>query len=676
MPELKQRKEEVMELGKQVVSLLVLIGVLAGVLPAVAEREEESGGLDTNRVVRLGEILVVGTRIERNLLETPTVESISLDIATSVVDEEAIRLRNPGTLAKAMDISTGVFTEQRGRKEKMLTSFRGQIYPYPDFAFNGVWQRAFWEIPSFFPASAIDRVEILRSGGAILTGPNSGLVGSINIMPRRFDRDTTLFDIQAGKYGTLRTSVVKGGRYEDMDYTAGGEFYTTEGPKGENAAEHIGTVFGTGSWQPRERLRFEVTSFGMVGERELRKIKRPGMESLRNREEEYNPMSAYGGILRTLMKHSDEASTSVDLGYMRRDAHFRNKIEGRPRTKNIERDWEYNAGVMHAHKLAEENTLRVGAQYNHWYCPDGKRHFVGKRMDVHTISGVIVDEHQWDRLTLDAGFRSTHSWYRDYTESTFNITGANMSSSRLQNEWQDPTFTATLGAKYDLTDPLALYGHIAAGTLDTPPGAVSKSSSSLKRESRVLLDGGMMMEVPEIGSVKGGGFATLRQNALVLTETKVDKDGDIFNTYSNEEVNHYGLEVEGRTVRFMDTFSLFGNATLMQATRRERGKWRTFKEIPHGVVSSGINSVFGRCDLNLYGKYVSQFKNRRFAQDGAYHRLGNFIDIGVSGGVTLGKEKRTRIFASIENLLDDHYSTVVGFPDYGLQFFVGLQHRM
>ena len=28
------------------------------------------------------------------------------------------------------------------------------------------------------------------------------------------------------------------------------------------------------------------------------------------------------------------------------------------------------------------------------------------------------------------------------------------------------------------------------------------------------------------------------------------------------------------------------------------------------------------------------------------------------------------------NITDDEYSTVVGFPDYGLQAFIGLQHRM
>ena len=70
----------------------------------------------SNRVTQLGEFLVEAPQVTRNLLQTPTVESASLDIATSVVEEDAIRLQDAATLVEAMDYSTGIFTEQRGRK--------------------------------------------------------------------------------------------------------------------------------------------------------------------------------------------------------------------------------------------------------------------------------------------------------------------------------------------------------------------------------------------------------------------------------------------------------------------------------------------------------------------------------------------------------------------------------
>jgi len=384
------------------------------------------GGVTNAPVTRLGEIVVTTSREVRNPVATPTIESVSLDIVTSIVDAEDIRLQNTATLDEAMDYSTGVFTERRGRKEKTFTSFRGQIYPYPDVAINGVWQRAFTSIPPFFPAAAIDRIEILRSGGAIMVGPNAGLVGAINIVPRRFDEPTTLLDVQGGSYGTYRASLLHGNRLDRADYTIGASYYTTEGPRDENAAEQVSSLFGTFGWDVGDDLRLEFTGYGLTGERELRIMQNPGQKSLQGRlDEEFDPFSSYGGILRALWKHDERSSTEIDAGYVRRDMDYRFTPKD-PTKKPVHKDeidWEYNAGVMHARRIGDANTLRAGVQYNHWVCPDGKRYFVGKRMDVETWSGVIVDEHQWDRLTVDGGLRVTRSYYRDYTDNTIDTLG-------------------------------------------------------------------------------------------------------------------------------------------------------------------------------------------------------------------------------------------------------------
>ena len=655
---------------------LITLGLITSAVNVTLANEETAADPDTNRVARLGEILVVGDRDARDLLANPSLESASLDIAVSTVDSEAIRLRNAATLTEALDLSTGVFTEQRGRKEKQLSSFRGQIYPYPDFALNGVWQRAFWEIPAFFPAVAIDRIEVLRSGGAILTGPNSGLVGAINIVPRRFDEPSTIFDVQGGRFNTFRSSVVHGDRFDKGDYTIGGSFYRTSGPSHENAAEHFTTLFGTGSWEPNDELRFEMTGFFLRGERELRRIKPPGANNLRNRLEEYSPITSYGLLLRTLVKHSEVSSTEFDIGYVGRDADFNNRVGNKPVAKNREEDREFNLGLIHAYKLSPDNTLRAGLQYNHWYCPNGKRHFVGNRMNVHTLSAVVTDEHEWDRLTLDGGLRLTRSWYRDYAERTFAITGENLSGRTISNEWGEPALTTTLGAKYRLDPPLSLYGHVAFGHVDVPAGAVSESGSKLDRENRLILDGGVMAEQAGYGTLKFGGFITYRNNALLLNDTKVSKDGELFNTYGNSDVRQYGLEMEGQTEKVADLFSLFFNATVMNSQSKNSGSWRRHREIPQAILAAGLNFNYKRLDVNLYGKHVSRFKNRRFSVDGQERPLGDYVDLSLTAGLTLGRERRTRIYASLDNLLDDHYSTVIGYPDYGFRCMIGLQHKM
>ncbi|OGV69756.1 MAG: hypothetical protein A3K19_11145 [Lentisphaerae bacterium RIFOXYB12_FULL_65_16] len=631
------------------------------------------------RVLRLGEMLVEASPLDRDLLQKPTLESESLEIATSTVESEDIRLQDAGTLSEAMDYSTGMFTERRGRKEKTLSSFRGQIYPYPDFALNGVWQRSFWEVPSFLPAAAIERVEILRSGGAIMVGPNSGLVGAVNVVPRRFDEPTTIFDVQAGTYETFRESVVHGDRFDRGYYTVGASRYSTGGPENANAAERYGSFFGTGGVDVTHGLHLELTGFYLTGARELRLIEPPGItsppaKSLSNRYEQFDPSTSYGGITRALFQHDDDSSTEVDIGYVRRENNY--ERANSPANNAEEIDWEYNAGIIHAHNLTDDNTLRVGLQYNHWVCPDGKRDFVGKRMDVETGSVVVMDEHRFDRLTLDAGVRVTRSWYRDYTDNSFNITGANMGTHPIQDEWADPAITGTFGAKYQVTKPVALYSHVAVGTLDSPPGAVAEDGGSIDREQRLILDGGVGLEDPRLGSAKLGGFLTLRENAILLSETKYTESGQQYNTYANNDVRQYGLEFECRSVKFCNLFSLFATTTVMDSERYTDGNWETYKEIPNVIATGGVYSAYGPVDVNLYGKYVSGFENKRFAQDGKYHDLGDFVDLNMTAGVSFGKEKATRVYCSLKNMLDDEYSTVVGYPEYGFQAFIGLQHRM
>ncbi len=626
------------------------------------------------RVLRLGEIVVQASALKRDLLEKPTLEAESLSIAISTVEAEDIRRQDASTLAEAMEYSPGVFTETRGRKEKTLSSFRGQIYPYPDFALNGVWQRAFWELPSFFPAAAIDRVEILRSGGAIMVGPNSGLVGAINIVPRRFDEPTTIFDMQGGSHKTTRGSVVHGDRLANGYYTVGASNYSTAGKEGANAAERSNSVFGTIGYAPAENLDLELTLFFMRGSRELRLSEPPGALNLRTQYEEYDPYTAFGGIGRALLKHSEKASTEFDLGFVKRDAKY---IRHLPvRRTNGDDDVEYNGGIIHAHNLGENNTIRFGLQYNHWVCPKGKRDFVGSRRDVETGSIVVMDEHRFARLTLDAGVRVTRTWYRDYNDNSFNIVGNNMSGRYIGDDWGDPVVIGTLGAKYQLTKPLALYAHLAAGDIEAPPGAQTNTGASLASEQRLILDGGVSFDNAKYGSAKLGAFAIMRENASLLATTTVTVAGETFNTYTNNDVRQYGLELECRSAKIFDTVTLFGTATVLTAERDLGGSWTRYREIPQTICSAGVYLDFDRLEFNIFGKYVSHYENRRFSQGGVYNDLGDFFNLNLNARYTLGRNRSTSVYCSLKNVLDDEYSTVVGYPDYGFQAFIGLEHKL
>jgi outer membrane receptor protein involved in Fe transport len=79
-------------------------------------------------------------------------------------------------------------------------------------------------------------------------------------------------------------------------------------------------------------------------------------------------------------------------------------------------------------------------------------------------------------------------------------------------------------------------------------------------------------------------------------------------------------------------------------------------------------------DFNIFCKYVSPFENARFAPKTAGPQpLGDFLSIDMTGGYTLKGKVPVRFYFRIRNLTDKRYSTVVGYPDFGRTFYLGMR---
>jgi iron complex outermembrane receptor protein len=629
-------------------------------------------------VIEGGKVIVEADKPARNLLKTPAAESAALEIATSTVDSRDITLQNAATLTDAMNFAPGILTETRGRKYKSFTSFRGQIYPYPTYALNGIWQREFQELVYMLPASQIEQIEMIRSSGTLLLGLGD-ITGVINIIPKRYEKPTTVIEGDAGTFNTWRAGIAHGSTVSNGWYTVGATAFATDGPSGRNAAERAESIYGYGGLQARDRLYFEGQFFAIEGSRELMRPDPdgPAQNTLKNRTEEYDPFNAYHLGGKILFEQSPNAALELIGGYTERSYHY-NRIDN-PAQNALERDYEYNVQLMQALELSDANTLRFGGVYNHWVAPDGKRSYTGTRQDVETIAGVITDEHQFEKLTLDAGLRVVGDYYNEYSGSSFNINGQNRDFDTVKDEWGDPLVTATLGAKYQATDALAFYAHLAGGQRNAEPGALKADGSDLENESRVMIDAGVKLENPEKGMAKFGGFCVLRKDAI----TKVNVvgtntvTGDTFYFSDNQDIVQYGLELETRTAPLAGIATLFFNTTLMDSRFKAPGTsgYSDYVEIPDWIISGGLYSEAGRTDFTLVGKYVSGYSNFRFAQDGNYHPLGDYTELNAAIGYTLGKKRNTRLYASASNLLDDGYSTVVGWSDPGLEFRFGARHE-
>ncbi len=97
------------------------------------------------------------------------------------------------------------------------------------------------------------------------------------------------------------------------------------------------------------------------------------------------------------------------------------------------------------------------------------------------------------------------------------------------------------------------------------------------------------------------------------------------------------------------------------------------RENPQVIISGGGSLTLNRFDLNFFVKYVSFFENIRFAPKNAGPQpLGDFTTLDLTGGYTLRGKVPVRIYLRVRNMADRIYSTVVGYPDFGRSFYLGM----
>jgi len=107
-------------------------------------------------VYPIDSVIITAQKDFRDLLENPYTEPFSLLPSITVIKSSDIRKQGAITVIDALSHVPGGLTETRGRQVKQFFSVRGQKYPYPDYAVNGIWQQEFEELPYFFSAADIE----------------------------------------------------------------------------------------------------------------------------------------------------------------------------------------------------------------------------------------------------------------------------------------------------------------------------------------------------------------------------------------------------------------------------------------------------------------------------------------------------------------------------------------
>jgi len=197
-----------------------ITGVLYLIALLLCEANASSQIADSSRTYPIDSVFITAPREAMGILREPYTEPFSLLPVISSVARNNIQKQGAKNVIDAMNYIPGGLTETRGRQVKQFFSVRGQKYPYPDYALNGIWQQEFEELPYFFSASDIEKIEIVRSSAALLTGL-SGIGGLINIKTREYTSQETDIELEYGSFNSIHAHLSNGNKIGRFDYAAG-----------------------------------------------------------------------------------------------------------------------------------------------------------------------------------------------------------------------------------------------------------------------------------------------------------------------------------------------------------------------------------------------------------------------------------------------------------------------
>lgn len=662
--------------NKNISALLLHSGVLVifFIMPfgSVVAQNSNNPGINP-KTYEIDSVIIRARKETRNLMARPYTEPNSLLPVISILKNNEIRKQGALNVVEALKYIPGALIESRGRQVKQFFSVRGQKYPYPDYAINGVWQKEFAELPYFFSTSDIEEIEIIRSSAALLTGL-SGMAGLINIKTREYKSSETNLELEYGSYNSLHTHLSNGNKIGQFSYSAGIGYNKTDGPEGNHAQEKMTDLHTQMSWQPSDKLIVKGNLFYLNGNRQLRIAQLPADKKYLDMIQNFDPVNAVLSNIKMVYRPTEMLSSEIQLFYTYRNPTFNDEVK---ETSIKTNDSEWGVNFIQSVSITNLNIIRFGGIYNHWIAPNGKRFYTGKRCDTETFSGVLVDEQRIGPITLDAGIRWTKTYLNDY--GAFNIEGDGSMFKNItpvKNQWEPSIVQSSLGASYNVNNFLSLFINSAAGQIKPINGSLNTELLEPLNETRYKADIGIIQTFSNSGKIIVTAFGVLQKNAITLSgESYLDTiTGIRRELYINRDQNQEGLELEIISPKLFGFIQPFLNVTLMKSLMQESGVMISNNENPVIISSGGAYITKKSFDINLFLKYVSPFENDRFASIAIGPQpLGDFLTADLNVAYTTGDRVPVKFYIRMQNLTNKKYSTVIGYPDYGRMIYAGIQ---
>lgn len=611
-----------------------------------------------------------------------SVNRVPVSILPTITTISAVEIEKQGavTLIDALKFVPGGWTETRGRKTKQFFSIRGQKYPYPDYSIDGVWQKEFEETGYFLSALDIESVEIIRSSSALVKGL-SGLTGVVDIKTKRPERE---FISLLAKYGELNnyvTSLQYGNKINDLSFSTSAAFFGTDGPPGRNGKERIGNLNGNLDWKLNSKFKLFAGATYISGLRQLITIDEEiGAPNIKNRIEKYDPVRTLLTYVKLNYSANDGSLTELQTNMAYRNVDFSNyNIAQQTTNWHDENDWEYGLNILHNRPLSSSNTLRIGALYNHWVAPEGKRFYVGRSSNVHTFSGVVASEQKAGKFLFDAGFRLIGGHIVEWGGFGIEGSGAGFKNvAPIENQAAPVEWQSVFGASYVLSGVSSMHYNFSGGTIAPRKGSLTGEGERPKNEGRFQHNLGFRYKTPNRSELSVSTFLTRRNNSIDFSGQTIVTDNDlVMELYENTDKCSYGIEMSTKLNVPSLHIYVFGNALLMKGEKESNGSMIKDEKLPQVILNTGFYFDHSGFDVNIFINYTSQYTNNRFVnrnwiqEHGNFH-LGDFVSADLTTGYTFSGRFNTRGFVEVKNILNQKYMTVAGYPDPGRLILTGI----
>lgn len=657
--------------------ILVATAVCLSAVSGNAFAEEQVKNDETVEMERIG----VTAKTEQLPVYSPFAVTESAKLTTEVFTREEIEAIKPRDFYDLFSRSAGTATTYQGRKYLNFLSMRGGDSNAVGLIIDGFYMPSSQasRIMAQFPMDAIESVRIVRDStsltlgplidlGTPLSGPNQGFVVITTKKGSRTEGGIV------AEYGTLHSGefqLYHGNKIGNFNYRMTGTISGSDGRSGWNTNQKAQSVLLNGGYDG-ESLKVSSTLFYQEG---MRNMEHSFTNSTNRAYWGYDPMEALWMAVNVTKLWTPNQVTSLAYSHgMLTDREVMgnipaNKPANTPGnavyTYTPQSDYADNAHLWHTATFGN-NTLKTGMQAVFWNQPTGFAAWDGKQRQEYMIGGYIQDEQRLmgGRLTLDGGVRVDDKFIKKGVDK---YSPTQTTTALISNTWTEPVIAASLGAAYKFDKVHTGTARFGYSHAETDAFLATVNNKKLDAEERYKYEIGLEGKYHPAFNPK----LTLFYYDIKNFKTAVTTSGtgvNVVNVYDAANVGRYGLELSS-TGSLPSGFGYTASYSYVESTRNLDNM-----TMARTTVAMQLSHRYGPVQSNFSLRYVAPFLNNGFTTPASYVEVGDFTRLDANVSYNFKHDKlQGRVTAYVQNMLDDRYQTINGFPDQGATCGVRLE---